>query len=175
MWLPVPGERPESAKLLVRTSIVGDNRQMKRTVTALFTLGVLSLSSVFMTGFRLPGRPLAATHPLIGESLTALTGLVAKENCAVHDAADDDIENGAELPFVLCDDGLPPSGGRGRIPRPRQVRVRCEPERLAWPPKPASDDETAEADASDDLQPEDGNRITLDVDVTLPPSVRAWR
>ena len=124
MWLPVPGERPESAKLLVRTSrIVGDNRQMKRTVTALFTLGVLSLSSVFMTGFRSPGRPLAATHPLIGESLTALTGLVAKENCAVHDAADDDIENGAELPFVLCDDGLPPSGGgEGGIPSPPSTR-----------------------------------------------------
>ena len=149
---------------------------MKRTRTALFSLIALLLSSAFTTGFRSPARPVGETHPLIGESLTALTGLVAKENCVVHDAADDDVENGTELPFVLCDDGLPPSGGgEAGIPVPAKYAFDANGNDWRGLPEPATDEETAEADASDDLQPEDGNRITLDIDVTLPPSARVAR
>jgi predicted acyl esterase len=149
---------------------------MKRTRTAIFSLIALLLSSTFTTGFRSPARPQGETHPLIGESLTALAGLVAKENCLVHDAADDDVENGAELPFVLCDDGLPPSGGGSAgIPVPAKYAFDAKQNDWRGLPKPASDEETAEADATDDLQPEEGNRITLDVDVTLPPSSRVAR
>ncbi|HEU4480440.1 MAG TPA: CocE/NonD family hydrolase C-terminal non-catalytic domain-containing protein [Actinomycetota bacterium] len=131
---------------------------------------------VLVTGFssRDPGSEARAQEadPLVTDGLDALDVLVSQDgdHCALHDAADDDAANGAELPFVLCDDGAPPSGGGSNgIPVPAKYTSAGGND---WKglPAPATAEETAEADAQDDLQPDEGNRITLDVNVTLPPS-----
>jgi len=124
-------------------------------------------------GFDAPAAKAGEPDPLVAESLTALGGLVSTDNCVLHDAADDDVENGAELPFVECDDGIPASGGGASgIPVPAKYAFDDGGNDWNGLPKPASAEETAEADAAEDIQPEEGNRITLDVDVTLPPSAR---
>ncbi|HJR46133.1 MAG TPA: CocE/NonD family hydrolase [Actinomycetota bacterium] len=119
------------------------------------------------------GAPSGAQEvdPLIADSLAALTGLVDKDDCKVKDALDGDAANGTALPFVFCDDGLPPAGG-GELAIPVPVKYRAtEGDDFTGLPKPASADEATAADEADDLRPESGNRISLDVDITLPPTV----
>ncbi|MDP9067017.1 MAG: hypothetical protein M3N53_01545 [Actinomycetota bacterium] len=122
----------------------------------------------------LPGasvRAQAEPDPLVGDSLAALSGLVDKAACSVRDALDDDAANGLQLPYVFCDDGVPPrGGGEGAIPVPVKYAARSDGDDFTGLPKPASIEEAAEATAKDDLRPERENRISLDVDVTLPPS-----
>ena len=110
---------------------------------------------------------------LVVDSLAAVEALAASANCTVGDAADADTAE-ITLPYVFCDDGLPPSGGgEGAIPVPAAY-FPAEPD-LDWAglPAPATPEQVAAADAADDLQPEDGERISLDVDITLPPSAGA--
>lgn len=79
-----------------------------------------------------------------------------KAACAPRDAAGD-----GSLPYVFCDDGVPPSGGTE--PNPGAVRAVAVPQRYdgfaGLPPK-AAPDPASGADANGD--------IALDVDVTLP-------
>jgi predicted acyl esterase len=112
----------------------------------------------------------AATGPLVTDSLDALDSLVADANCETRDAADDDTSNGTELPYVFCDDGLPPpTGGVNGIPVPVKYRGGDDGNDWTGLPPPAPTAEAARADARHDLQPEpDGRRITLDVDISLP-------
>jgi predicted acyl esterase len=137
----------------------------------------LLLASLLVTP-ALVGLPLRAQERpdrLIQDSLAALGSLVTKETCQVRDALDGDVENGTDLPFVFCDDGVPArAGGAGAIPVP--VKYAGEPGRdHLGLPKPASLEEAAAAAAADDLRPEGGNRISLDVDVTLPPTLATNR
>lgn len=117
----------------------------------------------------LPAAPRAqTTDPLVRDSLAALDALTAGESCQLLDAADGDVANGVELGYRLCDDGLPPAGGgQNGIPVPVKYRALDGDDYSALPP-PATGDEVAEADERDDLRPEISNRITLDVNVSLP-------
>jgi hypothetical protein len=82
-------------------------------------------------------------------------------SCKQQDAADGDLSNGVRLPFVLCDDGVPPTGGT--TPNQGAANAIAVPERYAGfaglPPKAAPDSGSG-ADANGD--------IALDVDVSLP-------
>lgn len=108
--------------------------------------------------------------PLVQTSLDAMAALVTPENCAKRDAADDDTANGIELLYLLCDDGVVPSGGGSNgIPVPAKYAA-TDGDDWSGLPAPASAEETATAAGTDDIQPEGDNHITLDVDITLPPS-----
>ena len=118
----------------------------------------------------------AAEDPLVSDSLAALSTLASKESCTLKDAADADPETGPELPYVFCDDGLPPSGGGAAgIPVPVKYKADGDGNDYTGLPAPASQEEVDAADAEEDLQPEEGNRITLDVDITLPPSKKVLK
>ena len=112
--------------------------------------------------------------PLITDSLAALDALVTKagEHCTLRDASDDEVTDDTVLPYVFCNDGVVPSGGGERgIPVPVAYHPSVSGNDWARLPRPATPEEVAAADATFDLQPEgDTTRITLDVDVTLPPS-----
>lgn len=145
-------------------------RNQPLTTRSLSVLAVLALAVAPLTA-----GPLAeaqeAEDPLVTDSLAALSSLVSAETCTLRDAAGGDPESGPELPYVFCDDGLPPSGGGANgIPVPVKYAAGPGGDDFTGLPDPASQEEVDEADAEDDLQPEDGNRITLDVDITLPPS-----
>ena len=122
----------------------------------------------------LPGSGSAAraqdVDPLVQDSLTALAGLVSPDHCAQKDAADDDTTNGIQLLYVLCDDGIPAgTGGANGIPVPAKYAA-TDGDDWTGLPAPASAEEVATADATDDLRPDDDRRITLDVDISLPPN-----
>ena len=137
-----------------------------RILSVGLALGALALGLV-------PGPHASAGQtedPLIVDSLAALDALVAEENCVTNDAADGETDEDVELPFRLCDDGVPPQGGGADgIPVPVAYHSRDAGGDYRGLPKPASQEEAAEKDIRHDLRPEDdGRRITLDVDVTLP-------
>jgi dienelactone hydrolase len=81
--------------------------------------------------------------------------------CSQRDAADGSTANGAELPFVFCDDGVPPAGGT--TPNQGAVSAISVPERYSGyaglPPK-ASPDPGSGADANGD--------VALDADLSRP-------
>jgi predicted acyl esterase len=121
----------------------------------------------------MPGAGAQEPPGLIVDSLAALGGLVDADSCAVADAADGDAAELA-LPYVFCDDGLPPAGGgEGAVPVPAAYHPTAPGQDWKGLPQPATAEEVAAADADDDLQPEAEDRISLDVDVTLPPSPQA--
>jgi hypothetical protein len=84
-----------------------------------------------------------------------------KAACGERDAADGDTSNGVALPYVFCDDGLPPVGGTQ--PNEGAVSAIPVPQRYeGWaglPPKVAPDAGSG-ADANGD--------VALDADLTLP-------
>src|SRR5688500_13306064 len=138
---------------------------MKRTFGALLALFLLA-SATTIGRAQTPGP-----DPLIADSLNALGGLVDATDCKPRDASDDDVADGNELPYVFCDDGLPPEGGGSlSIPVPAKYAAT---EGNDWKalPAPASAEEAASS--PDDIRPEQGNRISLDVDISLPPSANA--
>jgi predicted acyl esterase len=108
----------------------------------------------------------ADPDPLVSDGLTALNSLVEEPNCVVKDAADAETATDTELPFTLCDDGVSSAGTNG-IPVPA-VYHPTGTDDFTGLPVPASEEETATADAKYDVQPEGDNRITLDVDISLP-------
>ncbi|MEA2461447.1 MAG: type transport system ATP-binding protein [Actinomycetota bacterium] len=114
-----------------------------------------------------PGTAAAKTDPLVADSLTALNALVSGDNCADQDASDGDAENGIDIPFTLCDDGFASAGTNG-IPTPVAYHPSASGNDFSALPAPATDEEATAADGKYDLRPDEGNRITLDVDVSLP-------
>jgi predicted acyl esterase len=108
--------------------------------------------------------------PLLADSLKALTSLITAEHCKLQDAADANAADNLQLPYVYCNDGLPPEGG-GSLAIPVPVKYAANQAGDDWSglPPPASTEEVGRASA-DDLRPESNNRISLDVDITLPPS-----
>lgn len=138
-----------------------------RTAWALLlSLGLLAGAVPLTTSVRA-----ADVDPLVTESLAALTTLVSGEVCVGRDAADDEITEDVELPYRFCDDGVVPTGGGSKgIPVPVKYASNASGDDFSGLPAPASVEETTEADATYDLQPEEANKITLDVDITLPPS-----
>jgi len=117
----------------------------------------------------------AAADPLVADSLTALSGLVSKDTCALKDASGpvEPAASGPEIPYVFCNDGLPPrTGGSAGIPVPVKYAADADGDDYTGLPAPATQEEVDAADANEDLQPEKGNRITLDVDITLPPTTK---
>ncbi|HEX2196446.1 MAG TPA: CocE/NonD family hydrolase, partial [Actinomycetota bacterium] len=109
-------------------------------------------------------------HPVVAASLESLGSVV--EACTDADAADGDVENGAELPFRFCDDGAPnDGGGEGGIPVPVAYHPDEGRDDYTGLPAPATEEEIAAANERDDLEPDGpGDRVTLDVDVSLPPA-----
>ncbi|MDQ3878183.1 MAG: hypothetical protein M3290_07530, partial [Actinomycetota bacterium] len=125
-------------------------------------------------GLAAPSTPTVAAatpDPLVADSLKALDALVSSDNCTAKDAADNDTSNDVKLGYQLCDDGVVPSGGGSKgIPVPVAYQPNDSGDDYTGLPAPADDAATAAADAKYDLQPESGNRITLDVDISLPPA-----
>ncbi len=143
---------------------------MKRRLSVI----VRSLIAALLLAAALPlgtGASAQTTDPLVQDSLNALGGLIDAEDCKPGDAADADTANGLELAYVYCNDGLPPSGG-GSLSIPVPVKYHANETGDDWTglPAPASVEEVAQATVIEDLEPERDNRISLDVDVTLPPS-----
>lgn len=117
------------------------------------------------------GTPAAAApDPLVADSLAALDDLVSNANCEIVDGADGSTGPGDnELPFRFCDDGLPPGrGGGNAVPVPADYADRAGGDDYTGLRPPASIEEVALEDAEKDLQPESGNRISLDVDISIP-------
>jgi dienelactone hydrolase len=105
---------------------------------------------------------------LIRDSLTALNALMDPSHCVVKDASDGDpAANGNEMPFTLCDDGSSTAGTNG-IPVPVAYQDVAPGNDYKGLPAPADAAKVAADDAKYDLRPDSGNRITLDVDVSLP-------
>ena len=141
------------------------NRAPRRWLAGLVVTGLLSLFLVTMP----PADAGAPDDPLVRSSLNALTSLAAA--CSVKDAVDGNVANGVERPFSLCDDGIPPAGGGSKgIPVPAAYHQVRSGDDYTGLPAPATAAEVAAAEARDDIQPESDNRITLDVNVSLPPA-----
>lgn len=144
---------------------------MSKRVALLVAPLLLGSVVTFAPGARAQAPP---SDPLIADSLAAVGQLVSKAgaDCQLKDAADDETTANNELPFVLCDDGLPPAeGGSQGIPVPVAYNSSAAGNDWSGLPRPAPPEEVTEKDARYDLQPEaTGDRITLDVDITLPPS-----
>lgn len=137
----------------------------------------LCLALLLMAGVPgpVPGaKAQISTASLITDSVTAVGELVSQAgaHCQLKDAADDETATNNELPFVLCDDGVPAgSGGPLGIPVPVAYHSNAAGDDSSGLPAPADPAEVTEKDATFDLQPdEQGDRVTLDVDITLPPS-----
>jgi hypothetical protein len=109
---------------------------------------------------------------LVTSSLEALGSVIAA--CTDADAADDDVDNGAELGFRFCDDGVPPSGGgEAGIPVPAAYHPNENGDDHTGLPAPGTEEDVAAAQERDDVQPDEGSRaVTLDVDVSLPPATK---
>ncbi|HWL64806.1 MAG TPA: CocE/NonD family hydrolase, partial [Actinomycetota bacterium] len=106
--------------------------------------------------------------PLLNDSLTAVSDLTKAEHCKLRDASDDDAADGIELGYVHCDDGLPPEGGGSlSIPVPAKYAAVSGDDWTGLPPPAGVEEVNA---SPDDIQPERDNRISLDVNITLPPS-----
>lgn len=134
-----------------------------------------ALAALFLAAASLTigsGPPATAQGSLTTDSLTALNSLVA--SCKDVDAAPA-VEGSttARLPFRLCDDGVPDGtkGGDKGIPVPAAYHPGQGGDDYTGLPAPATPDEVAAADDKYDLQPDSaGDRVTLDVDVSLPPA-----
>lgn len=112
--------------------------------------------------------------PILADSLEAIDQLVLKagEHCQLKDAADDETETNIELPIVKCNDGLPSSsGGANGIPVPVAYNSNAADDDSAGLPRPADETQRTEKIATFDLQPDEaGDRVTLDINVTMPAS-----
>lgn len=137
---------------------------------AVLTIAILVAATTIETGIDTRAGA-QVPDPLVSDSLVALDSLVRPEHCRVIDAVDGSTEaGGRELPFRFCDDGVPPAGG-GADAIPVPVKYQDTPGGGGdWSglPPPASLEEALAADLEDDLRPELENRISLDVDISVP-------
>lgn len=119
-----------------------------------------------------PGARAQTANPVVTDGVTAVGELVSKagDHCALKDATDDETVTDNEAPFVACDDGISPSGGGSKgIPTPVAYHSSAAGNDYSGLPRPATAEEITTKTAKYDLQPDDaGDRITLDVDITLP-------
>jgi dienelactone hydrolase len=145
-------------------------RTFPRRVAAVLVAVALAVPLAADAGSAAGARQ-AERHPVIAASLESLAGLVAE--CAERDAADGDVDNGITLGFRFCDDGVPAEGGGADgIPVPVAYHP-TDGDDYTGLPAPATEEEIATADARDDLQPDsEGDRVTLDVDVSLPAATK---
>ena len=120
-----------------------------------------------------PGNQATAQSSLVVDSLGALGTLVDAANCKEMNAAPGvDAALTTGLPYRKCDDGVPSGqdGGAKGIPVPAAYHP-TDGDDYSGLPAPASPDEASAADTAYDLQPDEGgDRVTLDVDVSLPPA-----
>ncbi|MFN2525121.1 MAG: CocE/NonD family hydrolase, partial [Actinomycetota bacterium] len=135
-----------------------------KRLRAVFALLVIALA--------LPGADPEATaqeaSAFVDDSLASLTELLT--HCIDGDAADADSANGLELPYRFCDDGAAdPVGGEAGIPVPAKYHT-TDGDDFTGLPAPGTPEEVAEAERDDDIRAQDGNRITIDVDISLPPA-----
>lgn len=133
---------------------------------------VLSVALVAGALSALGARPgaAAAPDPIAADALKALDALVSGESCVEKDAIDADVANGVELGFRHCDDGKAEPGGAAGIRVPVAYHPNAKGNDWRGLPRPATDEEAAAAIARDDLRPDDGKRVTLDLDISLPPA-----
>src|SRR5687767_6602414 len=104
-------------------------------------LALLLVSSATAVGAQTP-----PTDPLVADSLKAIGELVDNTDCKLRDASDDDPADGVELPYVFCNDGLPPEGG-GSLSIPVPVKYAAtEGDDWTGLPAPASVEEANAAD-----------------------------
>lgn len=133
---------------------------------------LVAISLVGAVPALMPGARAQTADPVVADGVTAVGELVSKAgaHCQLKDAADDETTTDTELPFVLCDDGIAPSGGGSKgIPVPVAYHSSAAGNDYSGLPRPATAEEVTTKTAKYDLQPDDaGDRITLDVDVTLP-------
>lgn len=125
------------------------------------------LATALLPGGLNPAGAVVTTDPLVSDGLTALNTLVSEAHCVDKDAADAETATDSELPFKLCDDGVAGAGTNG-IPVPAVYHAVTGDDDHSGLPGPATEEETAAADARYDVRPDGDNRITLDVDVSLP-------
>ena len=132
----------------------------------------LALPLVLGASSRVPVGAQTERHPVVAAGLEALDAVVAA--CENKDAADDDTANGIELGFRFCDDGAPTmDGGEGGVPVPVAYHPNEKGDDHTGLPAPATAEEIAAAEERDDLMPDaEGDRVTLDVDISLPLSKR---
>ena len=141
-------------------------RRLRRRLAPVLLVAALVLPLAVVPGeAQQPER-----HPVVAASLESLASVVAA--CADADAADGDVDNGAELPFRFCDDGAPnDGGGEGGIPVPVAYHPNEKGDDYTGLPAPATEEEIAAANDRDDLEPDGpGDRVTLDMDISLPPA-----
>jgi hypothetical protein len=84
-----------------------------------------------------------------------------KSSCVGKDAADDDGGNGLQLPYVLCDDGVPDAGGT--IANPGAVKAVAVPAAYTGPGEPVKDPAAAAQ-----VPGQSGGDVALDVNLSLP-------
>jgi dienelactone hydrolase len=108
---------------------------------------------------------LALALCVLGAGPAAADLSTLKASCGPRDAADGDTSNGRALPFIFCDDGVPPVGGRtANVGAVSGVAVPQRYTGYAGLPAKTTPDPNAGADANGD--------IALDVDVSLPDPTR---
>jgi predicted acyl esterase len=143
-----------------------------RRSVSLFVAGIILGLPAAVPSTLLPASAQTEPPAVIKDSIDALGGLVGKAggHCQLRDAADDEIETNTELPYVKCDDGLPASGGGANgIPVPVAYTSNASGDDYSKLPLPADETQRAEKVALYDLQPDEpGDRVTLDVDITMP-------
>jgi X-Pro dipeptidyl-peptidase (S15 family)/X-Pro dipeptidyl-peptidase C-terminal non-catalytic domain len=142
---------------------------MSKRGSALAIAGLLAVSGLVSVA---PPDRASAQNALIVDSLAALGALVGGANCAEANAAPGGSPDATGLPYRKCDDGLPDgrTGGANGIPVPAAYHATDGNDHSGLP-APATAEEVTAVDSSYDLQPdESGDRITLDVDVSLPPA-----
>lgn len=119
-----------------------------------------------------PGARAQTADPVVTDGVAAVGELVSKtgDHCVLKDATDDETATDNEAPYVFCDDGLAPSGGGSKgIPAPVAYHSSAAGNDYSRLPRPATAEEITTKSALYDLQPDAaGDRITLDVDITLP-------
>src|SRR5687767_8451791 len=123
---------------------------MGRRVAGVVTLFMLAGLPALTPGAQAQTPP----PPVVADSLTAIGELVSKTgaHCQLKDAADDETTTNNELPFVLCDDGVPAgSGGPLGIPVPVAYHSSAAGNDFSGLPRPADAEEIAEKNATFDL------------------------
>lgn len=146
----------------------------KRRRTWTLVAGLILGLSALVPSTLLQASAQTEVPPVLADSLAAIEQLVLKAgaHCQLKDAADDETETNVELPFVKCDDGLPTSsGGANGIPVPVAYNSNAAGNDSAGLPGPAEETQRAEKISTYDLQPDEaGDRVTLDINVTMPAS-----
>ncbi len=103
----------------------------------------------------------------LGIAAPASAGIdTLQDACVKRDAADDDTQNGNQLPYSFCDDGL--AFGGGTTPNPGANRAIAVPAAYTGAGQPDKD-----AAAANAVPGQSGGDIAIDADLTLPDPARS--